>query len=117
MSLPSHPAYLNDSVYDGAVIHRCVCVFLCFNFPSSSLFHTPLPCFIIALTLRQCFFPLTSLLPRHHGESKETGGGEWVMVVYLVRQYLIGMTESTTLTEFRNRNQSPVDSSVWIMAW
>uniref|UniRef100_A0A8C2XC63 receptor protein-tyrosine kinase n=1 Tax=Cyclopterus lumpus TaxID=8103 RepID=A0A8C2XC63_CYCLU len=25
MSLPALPAYFNDSVYDGAVIHRCVC--------------------------------------------------------------------------------------------
>lgn len=24
MNLPAYPVYLNDSVYDGAIIHRCV---------------------------------------------------------------------------------------------
>lgn len=78
MSLPAHPVYVNDSVYDGAVIHRCVRV--CFIVPSSFLFHTTL--------FHHCshppsvlFSPLTLLLPGHYGESKETDGGEWAMVV------------------------------------
>lgn len=52
MSLPAHPVYVNDSVYDGAVIHRfvCVCVIgVCFIIPSSFPFHTPLHGFIIPL--------------------------------------------------------------------
>lgn len=52
----------------------CMCV--CFIIPPSFLFHTPLHCFIIALILCQYFSSITLLLPGHHGESKETRGGE-----------------------------------------
>lgn len=75
MNFPAYPVYVNDSVYDGAVIHRYVCFSIpSFPFSTTLLHHSCHPLSVL--------FPLTLLLPGHHGESKETDGSEWVMVVY-----------------------------------
>lgn len=48
MNLPAYSVYLNDSVYDGAVIYRCVCVLFFLSSPPYR--------FIILLILCQYFF-------------------------------------------------------------
>lgn len=94
MSLPAFPVYVNDSVYDGAVIHRCVC---------APFFHTSLHCFITALILRQYFLLhlVVASSPWRRQRQAVVSGSWW----FTVRQYLMGMTESTTLMKFKNRNE------------
>jgi len=73
--MPALPAYFNDSVYDGAVIHRCVCVCVCV-------------CACIALILCGCFLPPSPCCG-------PVAMGTKVTVAYRVAQYLTGTAESS----------------------
>lgn len=60
MNLPAYPVYLNDSVYDGAIIYRCVSVYVFFLY-----------CFGLLLISHLRFFFFTVLLSCHLDKNKE----------------------------------------------
>lgn len=75
MNLASDTVYLNDSVYDGAIIHRYMSVDL-----PSSLHFSPAPPHLlypgsVFFLSPSCCCPVTMV-------KEESHGGEWVMVVY-----------------------------------
>lgn len=110
MNFPAYPVYVNDSVYDGAVIHRYVCV---------SVVHPPSPLalhrFIIAVILLQYSFPSRCCLVTMVKAKKQTvvSGSWW----FTVRQYLMGINESSKLSKNRNEPISFVDATVLIVLW
>lgn len=78
MNLPAYPVYLNDSVYDGAIIYRCVTVYVLGFFFVIFLHHTQ-PSHFTSTFLQSsplpCCCPVSMV-------TAETDSGEWAMVVY-----------------------------------
>lgn len=107
MTLPAHPVYLNDSVYDGAVIYRCVCLRVLL-LPShqlrssASAHHFPASSLLSSIVCTFPHSPCCCLVTMVKAKRQTAVSGSWW---FTVRQYLMGMTESTVLTKFQNRNE------------
>lgn len=99
MSMPSYPVYLNDSVYDGAVIYRCVCMCVLCSF--SHRHHTA-SSFLSSFVSSFFPSPCCCLVTMVKAKRQTVVSGSWW---FNVRQYLMGTTESTVLTKFQNRNE------------